>query len=393
MKKIFSLLLCIICVFAGVVALSVIKNYIDDPAADPVALLRETEPPQELTEVGSPDKFYYNQLSDIEKHAYNAILSEIYYMPESIEIPRIDAQQLDAVFAALLYDNPDLFFVGRRCTLLTEVFKSSCSIEYIIEKEEYEKYKAKLEKACNNVILSLSNPDDEWQTELEIHDYIVENCEYRLDEDDLLCSSAYGALVNGTAACEGYSKAAKLLFDMAGIESAVLSGVSKSHDGADGAHMWNVVKINGDYYYLDCTWDDPVSDDGSSMKIYSYFNLNNEMISETHSDFSYDFGCEATADNYYIKTGKYFESYDRSDEKALAQLIARELEAGGEVVEIRFGSESVYNNAVEDLIDGGRIYDVLTLAESQTSVDISLNSLNYYKDSGLLTLTLIPKRN
>ena len=162
MKKIFSLLLCIICVFAGVVALSVIKNYIDDPAADPVALLRETEPPQELTEVGSPDKFYYNQLSDIEKHAYNAILSEIYYMPESIEIPRIDAQQLDAVFAALLYDNPDLFFVGRRCTLLTEVFKSSCSIEYIIEKEEYEKYKAKLEKACNNVISSLSNPDDEW---------------------------------------------------------------------------------------------------------------------------------------------------------------------------------------------------------------------------------------
>lgn len=393
MKKFFSLLICVACVFASIAAISAIGDYIDDPAESPVANLIETQPPQELTDAGSPYKFYYGKLTDIEKHAYNAILSEIYSMPESIEIPKISADQLDVVFSALLYDNPDLFFVGRHCTLITEVFRSSCSIEYIIEKEEYEACKAELEKVCDKVISSLSNPDDEWQTELEIHDYIVENCEYRLVENELVYSSAYGALVNGTAACEGYSKAAKLLLDRAGIENAVLSGISTSYDGNEGAHMWNAVKIYGDYYYLDCTWDDPMNENGTEMKIYSYFNLNDDMISATHSEFSHDFGCTATAANYYIKTGKYFATYDRTDEKALAQLIARELESGEEAIEIRFGSESVYKSAVEDLIDGGRIYSVLSQAKSKTKVKFSLNSLVYYKDPGLLTLTIIPERN
>lgn len=393
MKKIRSVLIFLLCILVCIGALSVIKKHINIPTLEELSFIFETEPPQELTDIGSPYKHYYNQLSDDEKSAYNAILSEIYSMPESIRIPRVDAAQLDAVFSALLYDNPDLFFVGRRCTLITEAFSSSCSIEYTVDKDEYEACRAELEKVCNDVISSLSNPDDEWQTELEIHDYVVENCEYKIVEDELVYSSAYGALVNGEAACEGYSKAAKLLLDKAGIENAVLSGISIGEDSNGGAHMWNAVKIYGDYYYLDCTWDDPLSEDGDSMKIYSYFNLNNEMISATHSDFSYDFNCTATAANYYIKTGKFFETYDRADEKALAALIARELDAGSEVIEIRFGSKSVYKSAVKDLIDGGRIYNVLSQAKKQTGVNISSNSVTYYRDEGLLTLTIIPKRN
>lgn len=391
MKKFFSFLFCIIFLFISVAALSVIKKYIDNPDENHVATIIETEPPQEITDIGSPYKFYYNQLSDIEKHAYNDILSEIYSMPESIGIPRINVEQLDNVFSALLRDNPDLFFVGRKCTLLTEVFRTSCIIEYIFEKDEYEERKAELDKVCNDVISSLSAPDDDWQTELEIHDYIVDNCKYMLVENEHVYSSAYGALVNGEAACEGYSKAAKLLFDRAGIESAVLSGISKSYSGKEGPHMWNAVKIMGNYYYLDCTWDDPINEDGDNVKIYAYFNLSNDMIAATHSDFSYSFDCAETAANYYIKTGKYFETYSREDERALAQLLARELEAGNDSVEIRFGSKEAYNNAVDDLIDDGRVYDVLSLASSKTKVRFSINSLTYFVDSTLLTLTLVPE--
>lgn len=391
MKKFFSLLLCVIFIFVSVAALSIIKKYIDNPDENHIAEIIETEPPQEITDIGSPYKFYYKQLSDIEKHAYNDILSEIYSMPESIRIPRITVEQLDKVFSALLRDNPDLFFVGRKCTLLTEVFRTSCFIDYIFEKDEYEERKAELENACDAVISSLSAPDDEWQTELEIHDYIVDNCKYMLVENEHVYSSAYGALVNGEAACEGYSKAAKLLFDKVGIESAVLSGISKSYDGDEGPHMWNAVKINGDYYYLDCTWDDPVNKDGKSVKIYAYFNLSNDMIADTHSEFSYSFDCTATAANYYVKTGKYFETYSRDNENALAQLLAKELEAGNDSVEIRFGSKDAYNNAVDDLIDGGRVYDVLSLATTKTKVRFSINSLTYFVDPTLLTMTIVPE--
>lgn len=389
MKKFLSLLICIAVIAAG---LYILKGYIADPNADPVSYITgETKPPTELTDIGSPYKFYYNRLSDIEKHTYNAILSEIYDMPESIDIPRVNALQLDDVFSALLYDNPDLFFVGRKCTLLTSVFGTSCSIDYIMDKEEYQKQKEELEKACSKVISSLSDPEDDWQTELEIHDYIVENCDYKIEENELVYSSAYGVLVNGLAACEGYSRAAKLLMDMAGVESAMLSGVSTNDDGTEGPHMWNAVKLGGEYYYLDCTWDDPVGDNGSGVKTYAYFNIDTQTISASHSKFSYDFECTATAENYYIKTGKYFENFDRSDEEKLASLIAKGLDSGEESIEIRFGSKDVYNDAVDDLIDNGRIYSVLSSADKKTDIKISLKSLVYYKDSGLLTLTVVPE--
>ena len=391
MKKYLSLLLCIICIAAVCVMMFRLEEdrqaqstTVDSAATDTVTEWQAS--------AGSTYKFYYKKLSDIEKEAYDDILSEIYSMPETIIVPRITAEQLDAVFSALLYDNPDLFFVGRKCTLITEFFRVRCSVEYICDFEEYTQRKQELDAVCEEVISSLSNPEDEWQTELEIHDYIVENCEYKLVENEHIYSSAYGALVNGKAACEGYSKAAKLLFDKVGIESAVVSGVSSSDSGTPGAHMWNAVKINGDYYYLDCTWDDPLSEDGKNVKIYSYFNLNDDMIASTHSEFSHDFGCTAAAENYYIKKGRFFEEYDRSCEDAVAQIIADELNDGGDAVEIRFGSADTFNSAVEDLIEGGRIYDVLSLTRSKTKVKFSHDSLSYYSDPDSLTLTIVPER-
>lgn len=388
MKKLISLLfkaaLCVLIVIIGVHAVNTVAE-----TADPW----KNKVPEKLTDVGSPYKFYYDKLDDTEKHAYNEILLNIYDMPEKVRIPKINGEQLDRVFSALLSDNPDLFFVGRRCTLTAKGFYTFCAVEYYIDSETYAEQKAKLEEVCNEVLSSFTDPEDEFRTELEIHDYIVENCVYRLEKGEFVYSSAYGALVNGEAACEGYSKAAKLLLDMAGMESAVVSGISDNTQDPEGPHMWNAVKVNGDFYYLDCTWDDPVSESGEEMVMYAYFNLNNEMIAATHRDFSYDFNCTATKENYYIKTGSFFEKYDRSDEKKLSGIIANELNIGGNVVQLRFGSKDAYNEAVSELIDSGRLYNVLKNAKGKTKVKFSTDSLSYYKDSGQLLVTLVIEIN
>ncbi len=388
MKRLVSLLFkAALCVIALVIGVHIANTVIDtaDPWRDKI--------PEKLTDVGSPYKFYYEELDDIEKHAYNEILSSIYSMPEKVRIPDINGEQLDKIFSALLSDNPDLFFVGRRCTLTAKGLSTYCAVEYYIDNETYLNQKAELEKVCREVMASLTAPEDEFRTELEIHDYIVKNCAYRLEKGEFVYSSAYGALVNGEAACEGYSKAAKLLFDMAGMESAVVSGISDNSDDPEGPHMWNAVKVNGDFYYLDCTWDDPVSESGKEMVMYSYFNLNDEMISATHSDFSYDFNCTATAENYYLKTGSFFETYDRSDESKLSAIIANELNSGGRVIQLRFGSKSAYKEAVSELIDSGRLYNVLKSVKGKTKVKFSTDSLSYYKDSGQLLLTLVVETN
>ncbi|MBR5562482.1 MAG: hypothetical protein IKW12_04950 [Clostridia bacterium] len=388
MKKILSFLLSAVLTFVCVAAALTI-GYVVLTSSEMYEWY--TAEAAEETEFGSPYKFYYEKLDNIEKHTYNEIITHIYDMPEQIEVPAISFEQLDRVFSAVLMDNPDLFFVGRKCTLSSKMLKTFCAVDYIISKDEYLAQREEIEKSKQDIISSLSNPEDEWQTELEIHDYIVDNCTYELSEPRLVCSSVYGALINGRAACEGYSRAAKLLFDEVGIESALVSGTSKSEDGNEGPHMWNAVKINGDFYYLDCTWDDPVSANGEEMKIYSYFNVTTKVISKTHSEFSYNFVCIDTAENYFVKTGRYFDGYDRSYEKKIADMISDSI-GSGENVQILFGNKKDYRSAVKDLIDNKRVYEVLSLAERLSGEKLSKKSVTYLKDDEHLMLTLIPER-
>ena len=374
-KKLISVVFVAVIVISAVVAVNIGKNFFVDTAAE-----LGDEPPAKITDTGSPYKHYYDDLENTEKHVYNRIISNIYGMPERIRIPFIEIEQLDKVFTALLYDNPDLFFVARRCSIVTRLSGTYCTIDYLITPEEYAEQKEKLDAVCNKVIASLDGIDDPWQKELRIHDYIVDNCKYVHVDGELTYSSSYGALVNGEAACEGYTKAMKLLLDKAGIESSIVSGIVDDPNGNPGNHMWNVVKLGDDFYHTDCTWNDPVSDTGEQMKLYAYFNLSDEVISRTHADFSKEFNCNSMAENYYVKTGSYFETYAQADVKSLADAVAKTLNRGENDVQLRFGSTKAYNEAVADLITNGRIYDVLARAKNKTSAVFSTDSLTYYKD-------------
>lgn len=374
-KKIFSLLLTAVLIASVAVAVNVGKNLFIDTSAE-----LSDVPPAKITDIGSPYKFYFDDLDNVEKEAYNRILGKIYDMPERIRVPFITLEQLDKVFTALLCDNPDLFFVARRCSITTKITGTYCKVDYILTPEEYAAQRAKLDEVCQKVKKTVEGIDDPWKKELKIHDYIVENCRYTLVEDDLTYSSAYGALVNGEAACEGYSKAAKLLLDAAGIENGVVSGTVADPDGNPGSHMWNVVRIGEDFYHLDCTWDDPISDSGEQIKLYAYFNLSDEEMSKTHVDFSKEYGCGSMKENYYVKTDSYFESFSQSDEKRLSKIVANVLNGGEKDVQLRFGSKSAYDSAVKQLITNGRIYDVLISAKNKTSAVFSTDSLTYYKD-------------
>lgn len=388
MKKLFSFLLSAALIIACIAALMTVGSV----ALPSLEMYKwYTSEAVEVTEFGSPYKHYYGKLDNIEKHTYNEIISAIYDMPEKIEVPAINADQLDRVFSALLMDNPDLFFLGRKCTLTSEVLKTYCAPEYIVTKEEYPVKLEEIGQAKQKIISSLSDPDDEWQTELEIHDYITGNCVYDMSEQELVRSSAYGVLVSGFAACEGYSRAAKLLFDEVGIESALVSGVSVSEDGTEGLHMWNAVKINGDFYYLDCTWDDPVSNDGIEVETYSYFNLTTKMISQTHSKFSYNFICIDTEENYFVKTGRLFEDYKNSYKKKIAQFMAEDI-GRDRVTELRFSNEKAYKAAVDELVRNGGIYDVLSICDGLSEKGYSKKSINCSQNDRQMILTFIPER-
>lgn len=390
MKKrflIFLLLAALVLVF-----ISVANNGLQSVEPDTSeSVTEQTAADIKASEKGSPYKFYFEELSAVEKEAYNAILEEIYDMPEQIAVPKITGEELDRVFSALLFDNPDLFFLGRKCAVETRLWHTYFSVDYIIDKSELADMKAELEMQCKAFEKGLTNSEDEWLRELYVHDYIIEKCEYLDPNEGLIYSSSYGALVKGEAACEGYSKAAKLLLDRLGIENAIVSGNADNGEGS-GAHMWNIVKVNGNYYHLDCTWDDPVSDDEDGLVMYAYFNLSDEMISKTHSNFSYDFGCNSEEENYYVKTNTYFESYSRSSEDRLTEIMLTSVNEGRDRVQLRFADKKAYNEAVSQLIGEERICNVLVELSARTDVQIRIDSVGYYENAAQNVLTLVIKR-
>lgn len=343
----------------------------------------ETVQVEELS-IGSPAKYYFNLLNSKEKQAYNNVLQEIDSFPDRIEVPFLDDSEVDHVFNALLNDNPYLFFIDKENFYYEyEGLKSYFKPSYTLTVSEYNSKKQQLAEKTGKIIAD-AGKKNQFETELFIHDAIVNNCTYKNNSTE--ASSIVGALINNEAACEGYSKAAKVLFDLAGIECYVVSGKTIDEQGQIENHMWNIVKISGNYYHLDLTWDDPVTIGMSSQNdpTYTYFNITDEEIKKTHSDFSSENACTSSKDNYFVVKGFYFAEYNEHVKNKIAKGIAAAANEGKNKLEIRFSSPSVYTNAINnlfsenDVYSDNNIYDILKRADRESEKDI-LDSRIYKK--------------
>ncbi|MEJ8553212.1 transglutaminase domain-containing protein [Tepidibacter sp. Z1-5] len=149
--------------------------------------------------------------------------------------------------------------------------KVKISFRYNLTKEEYSKVKERV----NSIISSITDfTMSDYEKEKAINDWIVTNIEYDTTKEK---TNAYTALFEGKTVCSGYAHLSKLMLDKVGIQNKLITGVD---------HAWNIVCIEGKWYHLDTTWNDPsyvnISDkihEGS----YEYFNATDEFIGKSHS--------------------------------------------------------------------------------------------------------------
>lgn len=118
----------------------------------------------------------------------------------------------------------------------------------------------------------------DYEKELYLHDALIKKVTYtysKLEEQN-----GYTTLVEGKGVCAGYAFALQYLLMRAGIQSYYVVGY------AGESHAWNLVKIDGKWYYVDATWDDPLTGSGSDSAyspFHTYFNLSAEMMAEDHT--------------------------------------------------------------------------------------------------------------
>ncbi|MHB7980432.1 protease [Clostridium sporogenes] len=200
------------------------------------------------------------------------------------------------------------------------------NITYKLDKATIEMEKAavkvKVQEIINNVI---KEGMSDVEKELVLHDYIVKNTEYNMDNhnkkiilpDDC---NAYGVLVKRIGTSEGYSKAMYELLKAAGIECKYVTGISVHGAVGGDRHSWNMVKLDNEWYNLDVTWDEPIfNKNGSNNSLdkvnHTYFNIPDNIFHKDHKRGNYENDeyakCTATKYSYENIDTSQFVSYGK----------------------------------------------------------------------------------
>lgn len=164
--------------------------------------------------------------------------------------------------------------------------------------------------------------DSEYEMALCLHDWLLEQLEY---DNSLKWSSAESALTRGLGTCQAYESAYAKLLSAAGIENA------ETRDTYDG-HTWNAVKLDGDWYQVDCTWDD-TSDNfyGDLDQRHLYFCLTDELMAIAHPGHEKIYSADGNItrsttlkNNYFVRNGKADEWMNKYVERIQKHLDAFE---------------------------------------------------------------------
>ena len=180
------------------------------------------------------------------------------------------------------------------------------------------------------------------------YEYIIKNTAY--NENVQYDQTIISAIDSKASVCAGYARLYQYLLQRNGIQCAVVTGFANNTN-----HAWNLVNINGAYYYTDTTWGDmdyTGENTLSDIINYSYLNLTTEEISKTHS-FDNNFileECSAINDNFYVKESLYLYEYDKNDIK---QILSSNKTQG--YAAIKCADKKIYDKLCDYLIEDGNI--------------------------------------
>lgn len=235
------------------------------------------------------NKYFYNQLESPSQIIYQAFESNKQNMRSGTYkidlgsaftsiLSKSNGQEelgdyYQSAIEAYMYDNPDAFYLspnkmylnietttrGNSKTYNTFINNGDAA-NYLIDefgsKYEVDSAMQALESIKQQVLSKRTG--NTYEDIKMVHDYLVSTIEYDSSSSGRNIYNIYGALVDKKCVCEGYAKALKYLLDGMGIENTIVIGIATNTEGQSENHAWNYVKLNGAWYAIDSTWDDPI---------------------------------------------------------------------------------------------------------------------------------------
>ena len=205
----------------------------------------------------------------------------------------------------------------------------------------------------------------EYAKALWLHDWLLDQLEY---DKTLKWSSAESALTRELGTCQSYESAYAKLLTAAGIEN------SETRDTYDG-HTWNAMKLDGQWYQTDCTWDDSSDNWYSFDQRRLYFGLTDELMAIAHPGHSkiyttddYKTRSTSLADNYFVRTGDAAKWA-----KAYSDRIQKNLDAGKTEFEIT-ADNATYPPSISGIQNGIIAYAINQMTWTTDKAAVTLNA-------------------
>lgn len=266
-KRYLILLICFMCV--NICGCSKIREIVDSYEAptEPIKTTNENEYTAVTTEQEIYDMISETMRSN-KPACYFSVTEEEMIKPEQWEAAFDGVEEVKAEYTKTQNGfNVFLSLTYWDCYPIVEAFqKSDTTTLSATQLELFDKYYDIL-GTCT------SNSYTDYENLLVIHDYLVSNVEFGENSDGV--DGAYGALIKGKAKCAGYTESFKTLLDMLDIENKVVKGYK---DGEE--HVWNLIKLDGEWYHVDVTLNDLAS--SAEAVSHKYFNLTDADMGLDH---------------------------------------------------------------------------------------------------------------
>lgn len=339
----------------------------ENPAAD-------DEAAKLLLQKAQEDSYAYQQLSEEEQTVYIEILWSLLQFQNNVTLSSKDQEEIARIFQCVLNDHPEIFYVDgytyTQYTLGDMLKKITFTGSYKMDRNEIATRQAQIDDYVEKCLAGLAADADEYETVKYIYEYLINHTEYDASAEDNqnICS----VFLDGRSVCQGYAKATQYLLKQAGIPSTLVLG---NVSGGEG-HAWNLVQIDGEWYYVDTTWGDASYQSADAKEEYpkkamptinyDYLCVTTSQLCTTHTIDNVVALPECTSmdANYYVREGLYFTTLD---EEQLKRIFQSGYEKGSAYVTLKCDSAALYKQMQEMLITQQNIFYYLDCPDGVVS--------------------------
>lgn len=333
---------------------SVEDNQNQQKAEAPAADTWQLEKPQrEQLSVG---KYAYEHLDEQGQVIYDEMLTAILNHEEKIGLSTTDLDLMRKAYTAVCGDYGGLFwvegYVFTRYTKGEELVSLEFAPKYTMSEEERKITQAQIDEVVEIWMNGISINDTDYDKAKYVYELLALNTEYVQDATD--SQNIISVFIKQQTVCQGYACAVQYLLGQLGIQSVIVSGTALGD-----AHAWNLICLDGEYYYMDATWGNNGYRNKEGLETsfidYNYMAMTTaEMMMGHVPDGEIELPeCTAVMNNYYIKEGTYIEEWNPEWMGA----ILSDAWMQGQVVTLRFSDEILKKQAFQYFIEEGYIAD------------------------------------